>query len=885
MFRRRRSEADFAAEIQAHLELEADDLRREGLPPDEAHYQARRTFGNVRAAQESFYLRGRWLWIDRLVRDLRFGLRSLRQNPGFAATAILTLALGLGANTAVFSVMNAVLLRSLPVADPQRVVYLQTSDVPNGTGTIDSHATFSYPVYQALRQPNGALSDLIAVGALAGNKLGIRIGSFPELAEADMVSGNFFSGLGVDIVRGRGFTTQDESTGASVMVLSYNYWSRRFGRDPGVLGTTIYVKGVPFTVAGVATQGFEGVDPTRSTDFWIPLQNRIEFNVLGNPPEENGNLYQADPTWWCLRLIGRLAPGVSRAQAIAALQPIFQSAARIGLGDRMPSEHSVVLSFSDAKNFGGDYTDLYAKPLRMLMAMVALVLVIALTNIVMLLTARNAARQREFSLRLALGARHTELLRQLLTESALLVLSGGALAWIFAVIATRVLARWALIESSLAPDRIVLLFTSAVLAGGALLLGIAPFRTAIAGGAGLALKTSAATAHTDAGKTRLGKTVVAMQMALCVVLLVGAGLLTRTLSNLRNIPLGMNTTGLVVFSLNPQNLHAPAVQVRFYQELQRRLRALPGVESTTVMSTRLGSWWSNNNSFTIDGRDARTPSGEIATARSNDIGPDFFHTLGVPILLGREFTDADNASSPHVTIVNELLAERYFPHQSALGHRVNGFTIIGVVANHKYRSMQEDPIPMAWWDYAQGPGEGEMTVELRVRSADPLAILPVVQKVVAQMDSNAPLIEPALQREQFETTIAQQVLFARLAEFFGLLAVVLVATGLYGTLAYRVNRRTAEIGVRMAVGARRGQVVWMVLHESLRLTAIGIVLGLPLAGLVGYALASSLYGVRPLDPLSYCFAAAGVALVALAASAVPARRAASIDPLVALRTE
>jgi len=883
MFRHKRSEADFAAEIQSHLDLEADDLRQEGVRPDEARYQAHRTFGNVRAAQEHFYSKDHWIPLDRLLRDLRFGLRSLRESPGFAAAAILTLALGVGANTAVFSVMNAVLLRSLPVADPQRVVYLETSGTPNGSGTIDSHETFPYSVYQALRQPSGALSDLIAVGLLSGDKINIRIDAQPESAEADMVSGNFFSGLGVRILRGRGFTAQDEADHAQILVISYDYWTRRFARDPSVLGSTLYVKGVPFTVAGISAQGFEGVEPTRSTDFWIPLQNRVEFNVLGNPPE-NGKLYQQDATWWCLRLIGRLAPGVSRQQAVTRLQPIFQRAARIGLGAPMPGERPIALSLDDAKDFSG-YEDMYSKPLHMLMAMVALVLLIALTNVVMLLMARNAARQREFSLRLALGARPAELLRQLLTESVLLVLLGGALAWAFAEIATRVLARWALIESSLAPDRTVLLFTCAVLAVTALICGIAPFRVAIAGGAELALKTSAATAYTDAGKTRLGKTIVAIQMALCVVLLVGAGLLTRTLSNLRNIPLGMNATGLVVFGLDPQSIHNQAQLVRFYQDLQIRLHRLPGVESTTVSSTRLGSYWSNNGDVKIDGKEGTGPDGHIVMVRSNDIGPDFFHTLQVPILMGREFTDADAASKNLVTVVNQLFAETFFPNQTPIGHKVNGMTIIGVVANHKYRSMTEDPIPMAWWDYQEAPDEGGMTVEMRVRQADPLAILPAVQKIVAQMDPNAPLIQPTLQREQFERTISQQLMFARLAEFFGILAVVLVATGLYGTLSYRVNRRTAEIGVRMAVGARRGQVVWMVLRDSLMLTAIGVVVGVPLAMLTGRALGSALYGVHPFDPISYALALVGVAAVAIAAAALPAARAASIDPLNALRTE
>jgi predicted permease len=882
MFWRKRSTEDFAEEIKAHLALEADELQREGLSEDEARRKARRAFGNVREAQERFYMKGRWAWLDKLLRDLRFGLRSVRHSPGFAVTAILTLALGMGANTAVFSVMNAVLLRSLPVADPQRVVYLRTSGPPPRTGTINSQESFSYPVYDALRRQSGALTDVIAVAQLSVDKVNARVDAQPEETEADMVSGNFFSGLGVKLARGRGFTAQDETGHALLMVISYNYWTRRFSRDPNILGKVLYVKGVPFTVAGVTAEGFEGTEAGSSMDFWIPLQNRVEFNVLGNPPEQ-GKLYQQDQTWWCMRLLGRLAPGVSREQALSRLQSVFQAAAYVGLGSPMPGEKPPVLSFADAKNFPG-YDGQYGKPVRMLMAMVGLILLIALTNVVMLLMARNATRQREFSLRLALGAQRGELLRQLLTESLLLVAVGGALAWGFAELATRVLGRWALIESSLAPDKTVLLFTLGVLVFAALLFGLAPFRVAIAGGAELALKTSAATSSADAGKTRTGKVIVALQMALCVVLLVGGGLLIRSLRNLQNIPLGMRTEGLVVFGLNPQSVRTEAELVQFYQELQRRLRVLPAVESVAVMQNRLGSGWSNNSNVTVDGKDPDATKGSSTVVRNNDVGPDFFHTLGVPVVLGREFTDADNATLQKVAVVNELFEQHFLPNQNPLGHQVNGRVIVGVVKNHKYRSMEEEPIPMAWSDYTQAPAEGEMNVEMRVRG-DALAILPAVRKVVAQMDPDVPLIQPMLQRKQFEQTISQQLMFARLAEFFGLLAIVLVATGLYGTLAYRVNMRTAEIGVRMAVGARRGQVVWMILKDSLLLTAVGVAMGIPLAMLVGRTLTSSLYGVKPLDAASYLLAVAGVAVVALAASAVPAGRAASVDPLTALRTE
>jgi predicted permease len=888
MFKRKRSAKDFAEEIKTHLELEADELEREGLSQNEAHWKARREFGNVRAAQERFYMKGRWIGLDRLLRDIRFGVRSLWQSPGFALTAILTLALGVGANTAVFSVMNAVLLKSLPVSDPDRLVYLRTSNPPRGTGTIDSNQTFSYPVYDALRHQSGALSPVIAYVPLSGSKVAVRYGAEPEEAEGDMVSGTFFSGLGVNLPLGRGFSDDDETKHAPIAVISYNYWTRRFARKPDVLGTTLFVNAVSVTIVGVAAEGFEGVEGAGSTDFWIPLQNRRELNAWGNPPED-GKLYIANSTWWCLRLVGRLAPGVSRTQALAQLQPLFQTAAFVGLGGSpMEGEKPPVLSLADAKSFPG-YDDMYGNPLRILMSMVCLVLLIALANVVMLLMARNASRQREFSVRQALGAGRGELLRQLLTESLILVTAGGALAWAFAEIATRLLGRWAQIESSLAPDKTVLLFTLGVLFIASLLFGLAPLRVALAGKAELALKTSAATSNANAGKSRSGRIIVALQMMLCVVLLVGAGLLIRTLRNLENTPLGMNLDGLVVYGVSPKIPSIPEGYA-FYASLLSKLRVLPGVESVTIMEERLGSWWSDNGDMQVDGRLPDVANGSSRTVRSNVVGPDFFRTLGVPVLSGRDFADSDNVKSPHVGIINEEFAKRFLPNTNPLGHTIGTddgrytMTIVGVVKDHKYRSIDEEPIPMAWYMYAQIPYVGGMQVEMRVHG-DPLAILPSARKAVQQMDPNLPLIKPMTQRAQFETTISHQILFARLAGFFGFLAVVLVATGLYGTLAYRVSMRTAEIGVRMAVGARREQVVWMILKDSLLLTVVGVVMGAPLAMLVGHALTASLYGVKSLDAVSYLAAVLGVAVVALAASAVPAGRAASVDPMRALRTE
>jgi len=691
----------------------------------------------------------------------------------------------------------------------------------------------------------------------------------------------------VKLARGRGFTEQDENDHALISVISYQYWTRRFGQDSDILGKTLFVNGVPTTIVGISAQGFEGVEPGGSTDFWIPLQTRPELNAWGNPPED-GKTYIEDPTWWCLRLLGRLAPGATKAQAVAQLQSAFQTAAYIGLGNPHPGEAKPVLSLEDAKRFPG-YENQYGRPLRMLMAMVGFVLLIALSNVAMLLMARNATRQREFSLRLALGAGRKQLFRQLLVESLLLVSAGGALAWFLAGGATKALASWAMIESSLAPDHTVLMFTLGILVAAALLFGLAPLRVALSVAPDLALKTSSATSNIDPGVSRHGKIIVALQMALCVVLLVGGGLLVGTLRNLENIPLGMRVDGLVVFGVKPENIRSVPESITFYRELLAKLRALPGVESATIMEERLGSWSSNNSDMTVDGRLPDVQNGASRTVRSNVAGPDFFQTLGVPVLLGRDFSDSDTATSPHVGIINEQFARRFFPNQNPLGHHIGPegvnyqMTIVGVVKDHKYRSIDEEPIPMAWYMYAQIPVIAKMNVELRV-NGEPQAILPAVHKVVQQIDPDLPLLQPTTQRAQFDTTISQQLLFARLAGFFAGLAILLVATGLYSTLSYHVNNRTVEIGVRMVVGAQRNQVVWMVLRGSLVLTAIGVGLGIPVTILTGRALSSVLYGIQPTNAPTVFFAILGVALVAVAASIIPATRAARIDPLKALRS-
>ncbi len=888
VFGKRRREQDLSAEMQSHLELHIEENVRAGMSPAQARREAIMKLGGVEQTKENYRERRGLPILDTTLQDCRYAFRLLRKNPGFTLVAVATLALGIGGNTAVFSVMNSVLLRNLPLPHPEQLMFLRLpNDQPSGaSNTGDGDTSFSNPVFEELRKEHAAFSDLMAYVPLAIGKTPVRIGDDPEEAEADMVSGNFFSGLGTAFARGRGFTLEDESAHAPLAVLSYAYWTGRFARNPSVLGQTIYVKGLPFTIIGVTAQGFYGVEPGDSTDFWIPLQNRPELNAWGNPAS-NGTLYST-PTWWCLRLIGRLAQGVTPPQALANLDPGFQRTALIGLGTPDPKAQKPVLAFAPAKGIQG-LREQYDQPIKILMAMVGLVLVIACANVAMLLVARNSARQREFSMRVALGAGPGLLLRQLLAESLLLVTAGAALGWMFAISASSALAAWSGLEVPFLLDSNVLVFTLAISFACAVVFGIAPLRSAVSFQAGTVVKTSNAAAQRSKKSSWTGKVVVAVQMALCLILLVGAGLLVRSLRNYETLPLGLRTDGLLVFGTSPLNTHSDDEKARFYQNLLDRLRAVPGVESATLMDNRLGSGWSNNGIFAIDGVEPTGNFSEIGM-RANDVGPDYLHTLGVPILQGRDIRDSDSRTAPKVALVNETFVKRFLSKGDPLGHAVGGekpesrFTIVGVAADSKYRSVDEKPRPMVYFPYCQRGSISDMQVELHT-VGNSEALMPSVRAVLHDLDPNLPMQKPMTQRAQFDESFSQPRLFARLSMFFGLIAALLVATGLYGTLAYRVSRRTSEIGVRMALGAQRSQVLWMVLCESLLISIAGVAVGVPLAIAGAHLMRSMLFGVVPGDSLSFVGALLGVALVTLIASAIPARRAASVDPIVALRYE
>ena len=824
-----------------------------------------------------------------MLGDLKYAWRQLRKSPGFALTAIATLALGIGANTAIFSVMHAVLLRMLPVREPQQLFYLRHEGGPDTVGnTGDYPYTFGINVYNRLRADRSVFSDLVAYVPLSLTHVGVRYADTPEEVEADEVSGNFFSALGVRIAAGQAFAAVDEDKHSQVAVISYGYWTRRFQRDPSVIGKPIYVNGVPMTVIGIAGPHFYGVESGgNATDLWIPLQERVELNAWGMPSQGAAAGLYTKPNWWSLMFIARLQPGVSQKQALAKMEPVFERAAWEPVGKEVKrSNLNMGLSLVPARGLGTSTKD-YEQPLQVLMGMVALVLVIACVNIAMLLAARNAAREREFSMRLALGAGRWPLFWQLFSESLLLVGAGAGLGWLFAIEATNLLARWSELEVSLAPDTPVLLFTLGVALLAALVFGLAPLRAANNAPVSLVLKSTGGQATESRGRVLSGKVLIAAQMALCVALLFGAGLLIRTLRNYQTVDLGMRADRVLAFGAHPVGAVKTAQKVAFYQQLTQRVSLLPGVRSVTVAGLRPGTGWSDNNSLTIDGHFYPWDNGKNML-RSNTVGPKFFATLGIPMLAGRDFTDADHDGTLGVAIVNQTLANRYLKGASPIGHTLGQgkglVTIIGLVRDSKYTTTDEESMPMAWYSYQQDPNLNNLDVEVRA-AGDPMTLLPEIRRIVRDLDPNAPVQKPMVLSAQFEESYLMPTLFARLGAFFGGLAALLVAVGLYGTLAYRVSRRTLEIGVRMALGAARPQVLWMILRDSLVLIAAGLVVGLPLAWFGSKLMGSMLYKLNAHDPVSFVAAGLGVLIVSVAAALLPARRAASVEPMQALRNE
>jgi len=825
--------------------------------------------------------------IAALSQDIRYAVRGFLRTPGFTAVALLVLALGAGANTAIFSALNAMLLKMLPVRDPQQLYTVLLvnggTQPPNTSGTGDGNTSFSYPVFQALRQRSDVFADLIAHVPLGYGKVPVRFGDTPTERPGEEVSGNYFSGLGVPMALGSGLTEAQEREHSPVAVISYRFWREGFARDAGAIGKTLYIKSVPFTIVGVTAPPFNGVSYFGAVDFWIPLQTNPRLNAWGVPASDVSRLGSAK--WWDMPMLARLRPGILPGQAQRVLQPTFWQAACEGVGQLDPKQWPAHLGFDPLRGIPG-IQGRYRTPLEIMMALVGLVLLIACTNVALLLLARNSVRQREFAVRMALGARASRVFRQRLAESVLLAGAGAGLGWALAIGATRALAAWARIDAGLAPDWRVLFFTLILASLSAIVFGLVPMRGTMRISIEQELKSSNQNMSQSRDRVRSGNAAMALQIAMCFTLLVASSLAVRSLLNYERQDLGMQAESLVTFDISPQNVPNDAQALLFYQRLLDRIQALPGVRAVSLVRFRPGSGWLESGDITLDGVVLREASGSRTEVNANGVGPGFFQTMGIPVLQGRDIAGSDRPDSPGVAVVNEEFARRFLPN-GALGHRIDdhpGSEIVGVVKDSKYKRVAEQAAPTVYYPLAQRGMTGQITVEVRAWG-EPIALLPEIERAARELDPNMPLQKPMSQAAQFEESYLTPRLFSRLAVGFGLLAAFLVATGIYGTLAYRVQRRRGEIGVRIALGASRAAVLQMVLRESLWLALAGFIVGLPLCLAVSRLLRTQLYQLNALDPASFLAAAAITLFVVFGAALLPARKAASVNPMEALRAE
>jgi len=885
-FRRTNPVDDLEDEIRAHLEMEELENLEAGMPPDEAHYAALRRFGNVALVQERSREMWGWNSLETLWQDLGYGIRQLRRSPAFTVVAILTLALGIGANTAIFSVINAVLLRPLPVNNPQELVALATVG-PYGVGS------FSYPGFKRFRDENHVCTEMVAIGWL--NNLDATIDGQAETVEARIVSANFFSFLAVGASAGRVFTSEDEKAQA-VAVISYPFWKRRFGLSPAVVGRTITLHRTVFTIVGVARAGFSGIEIGYSPDIYVPMTMEPVFR--------DGPSWLDKPDYGWLGIMARLMPDGSLKQANADLEVVYRSIqADIITKSWSQAERKEFLSTrlevrSAANGDRSGWASQVPGTLSILMAMVALVLLIACANVANLLLGRASVREREVAVRTAIGAGRVRLIRQFLTESVVLAMAGGAFGLLCAywassgVVVLLSIGRDQLFLN-LRPDLHVLGYTAAIALLATILFGLAPAVRSTRVTLTAALKESAASRGSRGPRLGLGKGLVVAQVALSLLLLFGAGLFVRTLQNLRTLDPGFDRKGVLLFDIDVgrSGYKGPAV-ARLYEQLLQHFNAIPGVRaaSLSIMSplTGGGGW---ENSVRVEGYPARPD--ENTTVYLNAVGPKYFETLHTPLLLGRDFGPQDTATAPKVAIVNQTMARYFFGDRNPIGKKFgwNGensnrvqFEIVGVVKDSKYETLREQIPRTAYLDCFQITEVEGTSFQVRT-SIEPAAVISQVRNEMRAIDPTLPIGKFTTLDEHLENTLGHERLMATLSSLFAGLAVLLACIGLYGVMAYSVARRTNEIGIRMALGAGRMQIVGTILRESALLVVAGIALGLPIALVAARLISGQLYGLRPADPLTIAGAIFLLAAVAALAGYIPARRATKVDPLVALRCE
>jgi predicted permease len=832
-----------------------------------------------------------------LWQDLRYGARMLWKRPGFTLIAALTLSLGIGANTAIFSLIDAMLLRMLPVKNPERLALFGSGEsqgisigFPNGRTEL-----FSYPFYRDVRQRNQVFTDVAAIQSLPNNVYGVVSGSEgdPEMINARLVSGSYFSVLGVEAVLGRAFTDADDKIpgGHPVAVANHAWWERRFGADPAAVGRTITIGSTVYTLIGVAPRDFFGTEVGESPDIWIPLA--MEEQIPPGWKGRENNLFQS------LYLIARMKPGVRIERAGVEVNHLFDQALHQYAGsqpspERLQDIQRASIELTPAGRGLSQLRFFFSKPLQALMAVVGLVLLIACANVANLLLARGAARRKEFAVRLALGAGRLRLIRQLGAESVLLAALGGAVGVIIAWWGSQALVWMAStgpqqLPIDVTPDAHILGFTLLASLLSAIIFGTAPAIRATRIEFNPALKDG----RGDAAMTRslLGKGIVVAQVGLSLVVLVGAGLFVRSLINLRNVDTGFNQQNLLLFQPATDSVGYKDDDPRLanlYREVEEKVSAIPGVRaaSFSLFSFNQGAW---TNPITVQGGVA--PLGGNPVILNNVVGPSFFTAMNLPLILGRPFSPQDTKTSPKVAVISEEMARRFFPQTSPVGKRYRMGTsgtgeeieVIGVVKDAKYRSLNEGPQPMAYYSYSQNNWYlGNFEVRF---SGEPGAIVSAVRQAIKEVNRNLPIAEVAMFSEQVDRSLVQQKLIARLSGFFGLLALLLAAIGLYGVISYSVTQRTREIGIRMALGAERHNVLRLVLGQGAKLALIGVLAGLGASWALTRWIESLLFGVSATDPTTFVVIALSLIAVALLACYIPARRATKVDPMVALRCE
>ena len=871
---RPRTQSDFNAEVDAHLALEADRLRDEGLSEQDARLAAHRAFGNVAQAQERFYERSRWAWWDHLRQDLRFGLRMLRRNPGFAAIAMVTLALGIGANSTIFSWINATLLNPIPgAAHTDRIVAVTRG------GTVDAAAEFSYPDYEELRDQTRSFAGLAAFSIHPMNLTG---SGKPLRLWGTVASANYFDVLGVTPLLGRTFVAAEDlrPDEAPVVVLGYALWQSRFGGDPHIVGRTIDVDRHPFTVVGVTKAAFQGSLTGLRTDLWVPLMMQRE--VISSVDR----LHDRGISW--LMAQGRLAPGVSPAQARQELTLSMQR-----IVERFPDAH---VGHNDVGVYplwrAPDGANAYFYTLLpLLMALAGVVLLLACANVANLLLVRSVSRRREIAIRLSIGASRGQVVRQLMVESALLALGGGGLAMVF--------ARWSAgtlqgfipattfpVALDLHPDGTVLMATLAIAFAAGLVFGLPPALRSSGIAPGAALKAEGGNASGGSRKGRLTSALVVAQLALSLPLLVAAGLFIRGFLQAQRFDPGFTPDHVLIasYDLYPAGYDRER-GLAFDRQLLGKIRALAGVESATLANTLPLGFERIRESVKVEGYTPRPH--EAMDIRSATVGPDYLQTMGIPLVEGRDFTPEDADGSRRVAVVNQALAERYWPSQKAVGKSVwavgGWWTVVGIARNSDYDRLNERPQAFLYLPMLQNYWPSAI-VHVRV-AGNPAAFAPALERCLHALNADMPLYHVAPLADFTQAASARQRIAGTFVGSFGLLALMLTTVGIYGVVAYTTRQRTREIGIRVALGAGRSDVLRLVLGQGLRLTIAGLGIGLVLALGATRLLRSELFAVGPTDALTYWTVAGALSAAALAASYIPAWRAMQVSASVALRCE